>query len=220
VNAVAANKKNARQLKESMDKWVKVKRTASHDDVMNHFGGQACLWAVKFTPKAKKGWLTERHRPKLNTEVTTRRRRATGHASFFHALVSKPHGSHSAHPKGQGNYNQALKVFKSKRRAIGACAAGFLKPARDLGRNVRGGRVKLNNGGSASRSHGKKSKRGEMEARSFNNVKGSGDVAFGPMNRAINEVSRRELEWANKRIQQANDSFMVNSVKSAGKFFK
>ncbi len=205
---------DAKPMVESMKQYAKVKRQMSHDEICNHFGRQACLWAVKYTPKAsiRDEFLAVRSKPKLKG-VTAKRLRATGRASFFHALVSKPHGSHNAHPRGQGNYNQALKIFNDRRRSIGANAAGFLKPAQQLGKTLRTRKAVLIPGASASRSYGKKSQGGQMAAVAFNNVEGSGDVAYEPMVRAMNEVSRRELEYANRQIQKVNEQFMVKNIK-------
>ena len=190
-----------------MNKYAKVKRQMDHDEICNHFGRQACLWAVKYTPKARKsGFLGEAARPKLKG-VSAKRLRATGRASFFHALVS------DTNPRGRGNYNKALETFNKRRRSIGANAAGFLKPAQQLGKTLKTRKAVLIPGASASRSYGKKSKGGEMAAVAHNNVEGSGDVAYEPMARAMNEVSRRELEYANRQIQKTNDAFMVKSIK-------
>ncbi len=205
---------NHKQWVQSMNKYAKVKRQMDHDEICNHFGRQACLWAVKYTPKAsvRDGYLAVRSRPKLKG-VSAKRLRATGRASFFHALVSKPHGKHNAHPRGRGNYNQALKIFNDRRRSIGANAAGFLKPAQQLGKTLKTKKAVLIPGASASRSYGKKSKGGEMAAVAHNNVKGSGDVAYEPMARAMNEVSRRELDYANRQIEKTNKAYMVKSIK-------
>lgn len=204
---------DAKPMVESMKQYAKVKRQMSHDEICNHFGRQACLWAVKYTPKARKsGLLGEAARPKLKG-VTAKRLRATGRASFFHALVSRPLDKYKAYPRGQGNYNQALKIFNDRRRSIGANAAGFLKPAQQLGKTLRTRKAVLIPGASASRSYGKKSQGGQMAAVAFNNVEGSGDVAYEPMVRAMNEVSRRELEYANRQIQKVNKQFMVKNIK-------
>lgn len=204
---------DAKPMVESMKQYAKVKRQMSHDEICNHFGRQACLWAVKYTPKARKsGLLGEAARPKLKG-VTAKRLRATGRASFFHALVSRPLDKYKAYPRGQGNYNQALKIFNGRRRSIGANAAGFLKPAQQLGKTLRTRKAVLIPGASASRSYGKKSQGGQMAAVAFNNVEGSGDVAYEPMVRAMNEVSRRELEYANRQIQKVNEQFMVKNIK-------
>lgn len=204
---------NHKQWVQSMNKYAKVKRQMDHDEICNHFGRQACLWAVKYTPKARKSkFLGEAARPKLKG-VSAKRLRATGRASFFHALVSKPHGKHNAHPRGRGNYNQALKIFNDRRRSIGSNAAGFLKPAQQLGKTLRTRKAVLIPGASASRSYGKKSKGGQMSAIAHNNVEGSGDVAYEPMARAMNEVSRRELDYANRQIEKTNKAFMVKSIK-------
>ena len=204
---------DAKPMVESMKQYAKVKRQMSHDEICNHFGRQACLWAVKYTPKARKsGLLGEAARPKLKG-VTAKRLRATGRASFFHALVSRPLDKYKAYPRGQGNYNQALKIFNDRRRSIGANAAGFLKPAQQLGKTLRTRKAVLIPGASASRSYGKKSQGGQMAAVAFNNVEGSGDVAYEPMVRAMNEVSRRELEYANRQIQKVNEQFMVKNIK-------
>jgi hypothetical protein len=204
---------DAKPMVESMKQYAKVKRQMSHDEICNHFGRQACLWAVKYTPKARKsGFLGEAARPKLKG-VTAKRLRATGRASFFHALVSRPLDKYKAYPRGQGNYNQALKIFNDRRRSIGANAAGFLKPAQQLGKTLRTRKAVLIPGASASRSYGKKSQGGQMAAVAFNNVEGSGDVAYEPMVRAMNEVSRRELEYANRQIQKVNEQFMVKNIK-------
>tara|TARA_S200002703_G_scaffold110832_1_gene96410 strand:- start:1146 stop:1799 length:654 start_codon:yes stop_codon:yes gene_type:complete len=213
VKAAAKNRREVRAFNASMKKYGSVKRDMSHDEVCNHFARQACLWAVKYTPRARKsGFLGEAARPKLKG-VSEARKRATGRASFFHALVSRKHGDHAAHPRGQGNYNQALKIFNDRRRAIGAMAAGFLKPAQQLGKVLRTKKAKLIPGASASRSYGTLSKGGQMRAVAHNNVDGSGEVCYEPMLRAMAEVSRREMDYANRQIEKINKQFMVKSIK-------
>ena len=213
MNAVARNRKEVRAFNEAMKKYSTVKRDMDHDEICNHFARQSCLWAVKYTPKARKsGFLGEAARPKLKG-VSEARKRSTGRASFFHALVSRKHGGHDAHPRGQGNYNQALKVFNNRRRAIGAMAAGFLKPAQQLGKVLRTKKAKIIPGASASRSYGVLSKGGQMRAVAHNNVDGSGEVCYEPMLRAMAEVSRREMDYANRQIEKRNKQFMVKSIK-------
>tara|TARA_R100001129_G_C5319741_1_gene247301 strand:+ start:182 stop:820 length:639 start_codon:yes stop_codon:yes gene_type:complete len=208
VRKIGKTHLNHKQWVQSMNKYAKVKRQMDHDEICNHFGRQACLWAVKYTPKAsvRDGYLAVRSRPKLKG-VSAKRLRATGRASFFHALVS------DTNPRGRGNYNKALETFNKRRRSIGSNAAGFLKPAQQLGKTLKTRKAVLIPGASASRSYGKKSKGGQMAAVAHNNVKGSGDVAYEPMARAMNEVSRRELDYANRQIEKTNKAFMVKNVK-------
>ena len=142
---------NAKEWKRAFTQYAKVKRNMTHREIINHFGSQACLWAVKFTPRARKTKaLADRNKPKRPTPTptrsTTKRRRRTKRredVTLFHALATgyrrTAHGwvKHRGVHKGEGNYDEALRIFNSKRRSIGVLAAGFLKPAAQLGAKVR-----------------------------------------------------------------------------------
>ena len=208
MNAVAVNKKNQRQWKEAMNKWYRVTRTASHDDVMNRFGGSACLFAVKLTPKARKSkYLGNAAKPVLGSS------RKNKYKTIFHKIATK-----KGNPKGSGNYNAALKKYNKGRMSIGAIKAGFFKPARELGKQVRAkGGVTIEPGKSASKSYGEKSISGKMRALAHNAVEGSGDFAEPYMIRAMDETSRTQLDFANRMIKKANAKF---AAKTLGRLLK
>ncbi len=205
-----AKTSNAREWAQAMKAWRKAKRGASHDDVVNHFGGQACAWAIRFTPKARKSkHLGDAAKPELlggalgeRAPGVKRSRPTKMQQKMWHSLANK------THKRGQGNYYEALRIYSKRRRSIGFIKAGFLKPAAKLDPRFRAGRgVELLPGKSASRSFGTMAKRGNMRAKSFNNAAGSGEVAFLPMERAMAEVARREHEWAIRRLQKENNKF-------------
>ena len=96
--------------------------------------------------------------------------------------------------------------------------AGFFKPARELGKQVRAkGGVTIESGKSASKSYGEKSISGKMRALAHNAVEGSGDYAEPYMIRAMDETSRTQLEFANRIIKKANAKF---AAKTLGRIFK
>lgn len=210
MSAVSINKKNQRQWREAMNKWYKATRTASHDDVINHFGGSACLFAIKHTPKARKSkYLGNAAMPVLGASKKNK------YKTIYHKLATKRGAK-----KGRGNYNSALKDYNSGRRAIGAFKAGFFKPARELGKQPRNkGGASLEHGKSASKSYGQKSISGQMRAIAYNAVEGTGDNqdVQAAMVKAMDDVSRTQLNWANNRLRKANQKF---AVKQIGKLMK
>ena len=209
---------NAKEWKAAFTQYAKVKRNKTHREIINHFGGQACLWAVKFTPKARASKaLGAAAKPKV--PGGPRRKRRNEHAPLFHALATgyqrgtggwvKHRGVH----KGEGNYKEALRIYNSKRRSIGAIKAGFLKPAAMLGQKVRNRSIKLESGKSAARSWGKKSTLKQLKAEAFNNVAGSGVVGERPMSKAMSEVIRREMEYVRKKMQAEDKKFSAKKYK-------
>ena len=206
VNAATKNKRNHRQWRDAMNKWYKATRTASHDDVINHFGGSACLFAIKYTPKARKSkYLGEAARPTLGASKKNK------YKTIYHKIATK-----KGNPKGRGNYNAAVKKYNSGRRAIGAFKAGFFKPARELGKQPRNkGGATLEYGKSASKSFGKKSISGQMRAIAHNAVEGTGDNTDvqKAIVKAMDDVSRTQLKWATDKLKRANQKFAVKNVK-------
>ena len=206
MKAASVNKKNQRQWKQAMDKWYKATRKASHDDVINHFGGSACLFAIKYTPKARKSkYLSNAAKPTLGPSKKNK------YKTIYHKIATK-----KGNPKGRGNYNFALKKYNSGRQAIGAFKAGFFKPARELGKTPRNkGGASLEYGKSASKSFGDKSIDGRMKAIAHNAVEGTGDNkdVQRAIVKAMDDVSRTQLKWANNAIKKANNKFAVKNVK-------
>ena len=209
---------NAKEWKAAFTQYAKVKRNKTHREIINHFGGQACLWAVKFTPKARASKaLGAAAKPKV--PGGPRRKRRNEHATLFHALATgyrrTPRGwaKHRGVHKGEGNYNKALRIYNSKRRSIGAIKAGFLKPAAMRGQKVRNRSVKLESGKSAARSWGKQSSLKKLNAEAFNNVAGSGVVGARPMSKAMSEVARREMEYVRKKMQAEDNKFSAKKYK-------
>lgn len=218
---------NVKEWKAAFTQYAKVKRNKTHREIINHFGGQACLWAVKFSPKARKSKaLSDKNKPKKPNPTPTRTPRKGRRSlkqkedvNLFHRLATgyrrtlggwaKHRGVH----KGEGNYNEALRIYNSKRRSIGAIKAGFLKPAAMLGQKVRNRSVKLESGKSAARSWGKKSSLKQLKAEAFNNVAGSGAVGKKPMSSAMSEVIRREMEYVRKKMQAEDNKFSAKKYK-------
>ena len=215
---------NAKEWKAAFTQYAKVKRNMTHREIINHFGGQACLWAVKFSPKARKSKaISDGNKPKkpspTPTRSTAKRRRRNDNATLFHALATGyrrgPGGwvKHRGVHRGEGNYKEALRIYDSKRRSIGAIKAGFLKPAAMLGQKVRNRSVKLESGKSASRSWGKKSSLKQLKAEAFNNVAGSGVVGEAPMAQAMSKVIQLEMEYVRKKLQATDNKFSAKKFK-------
>lgn len=226
--------------------WMKA-RGKSHDEVINDFGGSSCLFAAKFTPRARKTkFLGTAYKPKPPSRVTVltpenrkkianavndmlaqkelvskaveRIKKGTGSRGrkkkFYHALATglrRKKGGWNKYKgvvKGRGNYDEALRLWSSRRSSIGASAAGFLEPAKDFGKKLTTRRgVKVKSGGSASKSFAIKSRAGNMKADSFNEVKDSAKVAGPAMRKAMVHVIRREGNLAIKKIQKTNNTF-------------
>jgi hypothetical protein len=189
---------NAKQWQSAMKAWRKAKRGASHDDCINKFGSESCVKAISFTPKTKVG--------KINTYDPAKGGKTKKQKLLF-ALASQ-----KGIKKGSGGqqvmYPYVNKEFSKRKRSIGANKAGFIKPAIQLGANLR---LKPYGGGSASESKGIKSKRFKMRAFSFNEVDGAGIVGHGPMRRAMDFVVKKEHAWAIKRLQKANNKFSAKT---------
>ena len=216
---MAMRTNNVKAWRAAMKTWMKAKRGASHDDCINKFGGESCIYATKFTPKAKKtGAMGAGAKPKApsgsGSGQPRKRRRRNTHVSMFHALATGYRKSaqgwvkHRGVHRGEGNYDEALRIYNSKRRSVGAIAAGFLKPAKHLGVKVKSTPFA---GGSASKSKGKKSTRSKMLASAKNEVPASGVYAEAPMIKAMDFVVKREHAWAIKRLQKANNKFSARS---------
>ena len=216
---MARTTNNVKAWRSAMKPWMKAKRGASHDDCINKFGGESCIYASKLTPKAKKsGAMGTGAKPKTPSGSGAGQPRKKGrrntHVSMYHALATgyrrAPGGwvKHRGVHRGEGNYDEALRIYNSKRRSVGAIAAGFLKPAKHLGVKVRSTPFA---GGSASKSRGKKSARSKMLASARNEVPASGVYADAPMARAMAFVVKREHAWAIKRLQKANNKFSAKS---------
>jgi hypothetical protein len=224
---VTTKSSNVKEWKAAFTKYAKVKRNMTHREIINHYGGQACLWAVKFTPKARKSKaLSDKNKPKKPSPTPTRspakRRRRIKRkedVNLFHRLATgyrrTPGGwvKHRGVHKGEGNYNEALRIYNSKRRSIGAVKAGFLKPAAMLGQKVRNRSVKLYSSDSAAKSWGKKSSLKQLKAEAFNNVAGSGVVSERPMSRGMSEVIRREMEYVHRKMQATDNKFSAKKFR-------
>jgi len=224
---------NVKEWKNAFSRYAKVKRKMTHREIINHFGAQACLWAVKYTPRARKTKaLADRNRPKrpepTPTRSTTKRRRRIKRredVNLFHALATgyrrTAHGwvKHRGVHKGEGNYEEALKIYNSKRRSIGVLAAGFLKPAAQLGAKLRTQKKTPAPGSPALKSWGKKSSLKALKAEAFNNVPGSGAIEnmagskYRPMARAMNKVIQLEMEYVRKKMQKEDNKFSSKKYK-------
>lgn len=175
--------------------WLKAKRWASHDDCINNFAKKACLRAMKLTPKTPPGKFSP-HNPELKRNTRQKR--------LFYALAAG-----AGIKKGSGGEEvlkpAAIGIYKKRKKSAGAIKAGFIECIKDLGfKNMR---ARTFAGGSASRSHGKQSKRHKLRATAFNNVAASADIAWQPMERAKRDVIQKEHDWAIKRLQRANNTF-------------
>ena len=188
-------KTNVVQWSAMQKQWLKAKRWASHDDCINNFAKKACLRAMKLTPKTAKGKFTQ-HNPEQKRNTYKKR--------LFYALASG-----SGIKKGSGGDKvlkpAAIGIYEQRKSSAGAIKAGFIECIKDLGfKNMR---ARTFAGGSASRSHGKQSKRHKLRATAFNNVAASADIAWQPMERAKRDVIQKEHDWAIKRLQRANNTF-------------
>ena len=175
-----------------MKLWAKA-RKRTHDEVINHFGSQACLWAVKFTPKAALGKFP------LNATADPEKGGKTHKQRFYYALAAK-----TGARRGEGIKDKARNRYKKRRSGSGFLRAGFLRPASELGAKVRS---MPRPGGEADRSKGTKSRGGRQRAKSFNNAEGSGDIAYKPMQKAMGTVAKLEGNFAIRRLQKANNRF-------------
>jgi len=188
-------KTNVTQWAAMQKQWLKAKRWASHDDCINNFAKKACLRAMKLTPKTPPGKFSP-HNPELKRNTRQKR--------LFYALAAG-----AGIKKGSGGEEvlkpAAIGIYKKRKKSAGAIKAGFIECIKDLGfKNMR---ARTFAGGSASRSHGKQSKRHKLRATAFNNVAASADIAWQPMERAKREVIQKEHDWAIKRLQRANNTF-------------
>ena len=131
---MAANKtENYDEWHRSFKLWMKA-RGKTHDEVINDFAGSSLLFAVKFTPKAKKtGFLGAAYKPvkvaATGDTIMVRRTSKSTKKKFYHVLASGLRRSSTGFggwsrvagvQKGKGNYQEALRIYDSRRRSIGA----------------------------------------------------------------------------------------------------
>jgi len=179
--------------------WLKAKRNASHDDCINNFAKKACLRAMKLTKKTARGRYNK-HDPKA--------KRTTDASRVFFALMANA-GVKKGSDGEEVMRPAAIDLYDKRVKSAGAIKAGFIECVRDLGfKNMK---MRAYPGGSASRSRGKPSKNHKLRATAFNNVLGSGEVAFLPMEQAKRDVIKKEHEWAIKRLQRANNNFSAKA---------
>jgi len=175
--------------------WLKAKRWASHDDCINNYAKKASLKAMKLTPKTPKGKFSQ-HNPELKRNSYKKR--------LFYAIAAG-----AGVKKGTGGEEimkpAAISIYERRKKSAGAIKAGFIECIKDLG--FKSMRARTFAGGSASKSKGNLSKKHKLKARAFNNVAGSGGVAYQPMEQAKRHVIQTENDWAIKRLQRANNTF-------------
>jgi len=118
--------------------------------------------------------------------------------------------------RGEGNYEEAKRIFARKQSRRGAMAAGFLVSARKLGLTKKGAKdAQPKPGGSASKSTAFQAKRGtggKISASTTNRVEGSYEVAKDTMDRAISAIVVEKRTFALNRLQQVNDKAMKGKL--------
>tara|TARA_R100000808_G_scaffold260_2_gene1558 strand:+ start:4411 stop:5004 length:594 start_codon:yes stop_codon:yes gene_type:complete len=184
---------NAKQWQSAMKAWTKA-TGKSRDDCINKFGAESCVKAIRHTPKARVG--------RINTYDPEKGGRTKKQKLLF-ALASNQ-GIRKGSGGEQIMYPYVRKEFNKRKKSIGALKAGFIRPAIQLGARLK---TTPFGGGSASKSKGIKSKSFKMKAFAFNEVEGSGLVAYKAMDRAMIEAAAQEKAWAVRRLQKQNNKF-------------
>ena len=179
--------------------YARVRRDKTEPEIINRAGGQACFQAMGKTPKAKLGKFP------LNATANPEKGGKTYKQRIFYALAAKQGATKP------GVFDAANKLYKRRRSAKGAIAAGFFRPMRQLGfkstRNPLKGGIEAT--GTAGLSRGKKARsgRGRMEAKSINEVDGAFEVGGPAMEQAIPIVIADMQDWATRQLQKTNNRF-------------
>lgn len=191
---------NSREWASTLALYGRVRRNMSEPEIVNRAGGNACFRAVKETKKAKLGTFP------LNATTDPEKGGRTYKQKFFYARAAQ-----RGVKKGAGIKAAATQERNRRRAARGAIAAGFLNPAKHLGRRVssrvlRGG---IEPGGTVSKSRGTKARGGlrRQVARAVNAVEGSGNVAAPAMQRAISHTVADMRSWAIRQLQKEANRF-------------
>lgn len=193
-------KTNNKQWQKSMNAWLKASRGKSHADCVNHFGKWSLIGAIKKTPKAKLGKFP------FNQTANPDKGGKTYKQKFYYAMAA------SMGATGEQVKPLAQKLYKRRRSSVGVMKAGFIKPLKAFGGYNKS---RVFSGGTAAKSRGVKAKGKssfrKLEATSFNNVPGSGKIAYHPMQMAKREAAQRQHKWAIDRLQRANNKFSSKS---------
>lgn len=97
-------------------------------EVINRKAVRICFSAAKHTPRAASPDITK-HKP--------RKRNAEYQHKLFHALASEGKTKFGKAERGQGNAATALKIYNSRKSAIGYAKAIWYSLARELGAKMR-----------------------------------------------------------------------------------
>tara|TARA_R110000772_G_scaffold78559_1_gene168561 strand:+ start:17019 stop:17612 length:594 start_codon:yes stop_codon:yes gene_type:complete len=116
---------------EFRDALILYESTTNRDmaDVINFNARKICFLAAKKTPKATASSINN-HKPK--------KRKGEYKHGLFHALASGGKTKYGKAVRGEGNRDVALKIFNSRKSALGYSKQIWYSIAADLGAKLRG----------------------------------------------------------------------------------
>jgi len=150
-------------------------------DVLNRFTRNVLMWSIRFTPKTKL--------PKIRKEADPER------SGLLWALASR-----DGFRKGEGIGKEVERRYNYRRSSNGFIAAGFVKALRVFGGRSKAG--KFREGGEAAGGTGRRARDTRLIAEFTNVADGAGEVAYGPLNRAMSHVSEDMTKYAYEKMQR------------------
>lgn len=152
-------------------------------DVLNRFTRNVLMWSIRFTPRATL--------PKINREVDP----VKGKERILWKLAAL-----DGWKKGDGIGEEVERRFNRRRASNGFIAAGFVKALRVFGGRSRAG--KFREDGAAAGGTGRRARDSRLIAEFTNVADGAGEVAYGPLNKAVNHVSEDMKNHAYDKMQE------------------
>jgi len=155
-------------------------------DVLNRFTRNVLMWSIRFTPKTTLA--------KIRKEADPQR------SKLLWKLASR-----DGFRKGEGIGEEVERRYNDRRKSKGFIAAGFVKALRVFGGNSRAGGFR--EGGEAAGGTGRRARDSRLVAEFTNVADGAGDVAYGPLNKAVNHVSEDMKNHAYDEMQKDAKKF-------------
>jgi|DEB0MinimDraft_6_1074348.scaffolds.fasta_scaffold144112_2 hypothetical protein len=152
-------------------------------DVLNRFTRNVLMWSIRFTPKTPL--------PKIRKEADP----VKGEKRWLWKLAAR-----DGWKKGDGIGKEVERRYNRRRESNGFIAAGFVKALRVFGGRSRAG--KFREGGAAAGGTGRRARDSRLVAEFTNVADGAGEVAYGPLNKAMNHISEDMKNHAYERMQK------------------
>ena len=155
-------------------------------DVLNRFARNVLMWSIRFTPKTTLAKIRKEADPKRS--------------KLLWKLASR-----DGFRKGEGIGEEVERRYNDRRKSKGFIAAGFVKALRVFGGRSRAGGFRED--GEAAGGTGRRARDSRLVAEFTNVADGAGDVAYGPLNKAVNHVSEDMKNHAYDEMQKDAKKF-------------